>query len=29
MYEMFNEIKYGIKKKMNNRHEPIKMTKQI
>lgn len=26
MYEIFNEVKYGIKK-MNNRHEPIEMTR--
>jgi len=28
MYEIFNEVKYGIKK-MNNRHEPIEMTQWI
>ena len=26
MYEIFNEVQYGIKK-MNNRHEPIEMTR--
>lgn len=28
MYEIFNEVKYGIKK-TNNRHEPIEMTERI